>query len=200
MRRSFGRMAKNPGPQAAYKRDGFAGVWRYCKGHGIKRWLKARNWARRKARQAKDPAGFRKAEAAYARKVKAARKRREHDHGDKFATFDGLPIPHWIAKINQDARASGVWHGSMFSGYRTPEHSTEICEEMCGAPSCPGRCAGATSNHTCPPTHTGKYPEGAEDVTDPEGLEAYCRSHNRPLYGAGYALPADIPHFSRTGR
>lgn len=198
-------MAKHGGPQHAYKRNGFGGVWSWAKGHGLKRWLKARNWARRKAEQVKDPKGFKKAEAAYARKVKHLRKKHDHglppsSYGKNFVTFDGYAVPKWIGQINQAARESGIWKGKVFSGFRTPAYSTSLCVAMCGAPSCPGRCAGAASNHACPPDGSGKKYEGAEDVTDPEGLEAYCRSHSEPLYGAGYALPADTPHFSNTGR
>jgi hypothetical protein len=194
-------VAKHPGPQAAYKRDGFAGVWKWATGHGYKRWYQAYHWARGRADRLKDGEGFRKAAHAYERKYKKLK--HDHDQGHPhtpLVELDGRQVPHWIAKILTDARESGIWSGYVFSGYRSPEYSTSICVGMCGHPTCPGQCAGASSNHSCPPTHTGKYPEGAVDVTDPAGLRAYCRSHNRPLHGGGEQLPNDIPHFSHTGR
>lgn len=190
------------GPQGAYKRQGFGGVWRWAKGHGIKRWLRAKHWAQRRRQQLKDPQGYKKAILAYEKKIKAIRRRTDKHHDDtsgKIVTFDGLPCPKWIAKILQEARASGIWKGSLISGYRTPEHSEQICIDMCGAPTCPGKCAGRNTNHACPPTNTCGYPEGAGDVTDPEGLEAFCRSHHKPLKGDGVVLPFDVNHFSHAG-
>lgn len=192
---------RRPGPQAAYRRSGFGGVWRWAKGHGIKRWLQARNWARRKAHAAKDPEGFRKARKAYDRKynhLKAKRHHETHAHGH-IVTFDGKPCAKWIANILQAARDSGIWNGQLLSGVRTVAESIALCEAMCGAPACPGRCAGANTNHTCPPSHECSYPEGAADCTDPAGLEAFCRSHNKPLKGDGVVLPSDINHFSHAG-
>ncbi len=193
------------GPGAAYQRGGFAGVWKYAKGHGLKRWLKAKHWAGRRLEHAL-PANkqkFRKAEEAYAKKVaylKAHQDPKPTGGGGYLVPFDGHTVPRWIVEILQAARASGIWKGSVISGYRSPEYSTSLCENMCGAPSCPGHCAGASSNHSCPPTHTGVPYEGAADVSDYYGLEGYCRSHNAPLYGGGYALPSDLPHFSNSGR
>jgi hypothetical protein len=190
------------GAQGAFKRDGFGGVWKWALGHGIKRWLKARNWARRKRHSLKDPSGFKKAELAYSKKIAWFRAHKHHAHhvGKNVVMFDGKPFPAWIASIAKKARASGMWNGEGLSGVRTVAESIALCEHMCGQPACPGTCAGAATNHTCPPDHTCAPHEGAGDFTDPEGLEAYCRSHNEPLYGAGYALPSDINHFSGTGR
>lgn len=197
-------MAKHPGPQAAYKRDGFAGVWKYAHGHGIKRWIKARNWARRHVKLAKDPKGYRKAEAVYARKVKKLREDKSHGqpgHGHKLVEVDNRLCAGWIARnALKPARASGIWRGSVISGYRSPEYSTSICEGMCGHPTCPGLCAGASSNHSCPPSHTCEPHEGAVDVSDAPGLIAYCRSHGVPLHGAGEFLPSDPNHCSYSGR
>ena len=186
------------GPQGAYKRDGFGGVWRWAKGHGLKRWLKAKKWAQRRVKQAKDPSGFKKAEAVYAKKVKWLREHKQgpKTNGNHVVTFDGKPCADWIANILKDARASGIWRGTMLSGVRTSAQSVALCEAMCGAPSCPGRCAGTASRHNC---DNCQYPAGACDVTDPAGLQAFCRSHNRPLIGNGQVLPADVNHFSHYG-
>lgn len=113
--------------------------------------------------------------------------------------LDGHEVPLWIAEILIEARNAGVWHGVVISGFRTPAYSEELCLDMCGAPSCPGRCAGRATNHSCPPTGTGVFPEGAVDVTDYSGLREFCRTHNKPLRGGGEVLPADLPHFSHNG-
>jgi len=124
--------------------------------------------------------------------------------GDHFMTFDGRVVPEWIGQILQEARNDGVYF-VVISGYRTPEYSQSLCCHMCGAcamgTTCPGRCAGIYSNHACPPSHTGVEFEGAVDVSPGYGaLESWCRRNNKPLYGGGYALPSDLPHFSHTGR
>lgn len=113
--------------------------------------------------------------------------------------FDGEMVPGWMAEINQEARDSGDWGGEVISGVRSPEYSEHLCIIMCGAPSCPGRCGGRASNHACPPSGKGVKYEGAEDVTDPAGLDSFCRKHNKPLIGNGRVLPADLNHFSHEG-
>jgi hypothetical protein len=128
--------------------------------------------------------------------------RYEHEHPpviEGLVTFDGHQLPGWIAEIDQKARDSGDWSGSVISGVRSPEYSEHLCIIMCGAPTCPGRCGGRFSNHACPPSGKGVKYEGAEDVTDPAGLQRYCRAHNEPLHGNGEALPADLNHFSHEG-
>lgn len=105
--------------------------------------------------------------------------------------FDGETVAAWIVPWLQKARASGLWHGSVTSGYRTPSYSESLCLKMCGAPSCPGTCAGRSSNHS------GKrFPEGAVDVSDPAGFAAAMRAVHGPLRND---LPADRGHFSVTG-
>ena len=110
--------------------------------------------------------------------------------------FDGKPCAEWIAKILAAARAAGVWGGYLLSGVRTSAESVGLCEAMCQAPSCPGRCGGTASNHNCDDCEDG---EGAADVTDPAGLQRYCREHGIALRGNGEVLPSDVNHFSRAG-
>lgn len=144
---------------------------------------------------------------AHARQDDLKKLREQHKHPEPkplpgreyLAAFDGHEVPVWIAKILWDARVSGVWKGVVISGYRSPQYSEELCLNMCGAPSCPGRCAGRSTNHACPPTGTGQPFEGAVDVTDYVGLRTYCRQVNAPLRGGGEVLPADLPHFSHNG-
>lgn len=114
------------------------------------------------------------------------------DHG--LVELDGHQVAAWIAKILVAAREAGYWHGYVISGWRSRSYSRELCENMCGASSCPGRCAGEATNHVGI-----EEPEGATDVSDPAGLQRYCREHGLPLRGNGEVLPADTPHFSRAG-
>ncbi len=191
--------SKADGPQHAYHRSGFGGVWRWATGHGRKRWLVARNWARRRRQKADDPKGFAKAQAAYNKRLewfKAQHHQGPTNPGNHTVTFDGKPCADWIAAILKDARASHIWGGTMLSGVRTSAQSVALCQAMCGANSCPGTCGGTASNHNC---DNCAYPAGACDVTDPAGLEAFCQSHNRPLIGDGRVLPNDVNHFSHAG-
>jgi hypothetical protein len=108
-----------------------------------------------------------------------------------FVTFDGHPCPKWIAIKLQAARDSGRWNGYAYSIFRTPEYCRQLCQGICGADSCPGRCAGVTSNHCCPPTFTGKDGEGAVDATDAGNLRIATGLQNH--------LPLDYPHSSKGG-
>jgi hypothetical protein len=110
--------------------------------------------------------------------------------------FDGKPCAEWIATILAAARAAGTWGGYLLSGVRTSAESVGLCIAMCGASSCPGRCGGTASNHNCDECGDG---DGAADVTDPAGLQRYCREHGIALRGNGEVLPADVNHFSRAG-
>jgi hypothetical protein len=105
-------------------------------------------------------------------------------------TFDGVTVAAWFVPWLTKIRNAG-WGGHVVSGYRDPAYSTQLCYGMCGAPSCPGRCAGASSNHS------GKvYPAGAVDVTDYYTFERLAYSVGSPLRNH---LPADPVHFSVSG-
>lgn len=149
-----------------------------------------------------NPWRFLKAWRVYRRKVKWLNEHidpKPAPSGAGTVTFDGRPVAKWIAAILQEARNDGVYF-QVISGYRSPEYSTSLCYAMCGAPQCPGRCAGAASNHACPPTHACSDGEGAVDVSPGyAALEAWCRRKGKPLYGGGYRLSGDLPHFSRSG-
>lgn len=188
------------GPQEAFKHGRFGGVWKWAKGH-LSRFKKALAWSKRRKKKTPNQ-GFGKAEKAYAKKVKFLKEHKDpkpaKPHG-YLTTFDGKTVPKWIAHILRSARKDGVQF-TVISGYRSPEYSTQLCESICGAPTCPGRCAGATSNHSCPPTHTGKKYEGAVDVyPGAPALDAWCQKHNAPLIGNGRVLPSDPNHFSHSG-
>ena len=60
--------------------------------------------------------------------------------------FDGVPVAKTFIPVLTWCRQNG-WHGRLVSGYRTPAYSESLCYRMCGRPSCPGRCAGRSTNH-----------------------------------------------------
>ncbi len=110
------------------------------------------------------------------------------------ATFDGRPVAAWMKPYLVWARNQG-WRGTLNSGWRSPAYSEQLCRNICGAPSCPGRCAGRASNHA-----GSVKPAGSLDVSDYARfgeLMRRCplepRIHN--------ALGARDPvHFSHSGR
>lgn len=107
-------------------------------------------------------------------------------------TFDGVPVAKCAVPILQWCREHG-WPGRLVSGWRSAAHSEHLCIVMCGRPSCPGRCAGRSTNHT------GNSPERfAVDVSAYDDFRekvAKCpiapKIHN--------ALPNDRVHFSPSG-
>lgn len=84
------------------------------------------------------------------------------------------------------------WSGGLYSGWRDPIYSESLCQNMCGAPSCPGMCAGRASNHS----QTGSPNWGAIDVQDYDNFGRIQREIGSPLRND---LPADRPHYSTTG-
>lgn len=73
--------------------------------------------------------------------------------------FDGRPVANWLLPYLQWARSQD-WKGTLNSGWRDPVYSERLCYNMCGRPSCPGRCAGRNSNHS-----GSVKPRGAIDVS-----------------------------------
>lgn len=168
-------------------------------------YLRRREWA--KARQARRVAirANREARAALkrARVLRSARKKanivarlarhrrsagRTAD-GRKLYWFTGRPVvaelyPHLVW-----ARKHG-WKGVVTSGYRSPTYSRSLCYAMCGAPSCPGRCAGIASNHV----------RAAIDVSDYVTFGRLMRSYpgSPRIFNALGAR--DPVHFSPSGR
>lgn len=107
-------------------------------------------------------------------------------------TYDGVRVAAWLVPYLEHARANG-WRGRLVSGWRDPAYSESLCYRMCGRPTCPGKCAGRSSNHA------GKdKPRGALDVSD-------YYNFGRIIHGWGSppifnALGARDPvHFSATG-
>ena len=111
-------------------------------------------------------------------------------HPSGVGTIDGKEVAKWIIPYVKKARSMG-WNGTVLSGYRSPEYSEQLCMNMCGAPSCPGTCAGKSSNHS------GKvYPAGAIDVSDEATFGSIMAKIHAPLKND---LPSDRVHFSYTG-
>lgn len=176
----------------------------------MQRWRALKEWAREHAHiaQRNDDEDKRKwwqrRHATYNRKFIAARKKflRGHKDPDPPPTQGvstpsapwnpyGRPIANWIIPWLQKSWDAG-WRGAVNSGYRSPEYSQQLCYGICGAPSCPGTCAGTSSNHT-------RYvePEGAVDVSDYGTFKSVQFKIGSPLRNA---LPADPVHFSSSGR
>jgi hypothetical protein len=60
-------------------------------------------------------------------------------YGAVYVANAAVPILNWCKQHG--------WRGWVVSGYREPGYSQSLCYKMCGRPSCPGRCAGVSSNH-----------------------------------------------------
>jgi hypothetical protein len=107
----------------------------------------------------------------------------------------GRQIPNWMIPWLWKIYNAGC-HFAVVSGVRTPEYSESLCYGICGAPSCPGRCAGRSSNHNMVATQG--YPYGALDVSNYYSFGVVARQVGSPLINA---LGAQDPvHFSVSGR
>lgn len=107
-------------------------------------------------------------------------------------TFDGKPVAKCAIPVLNWCRAHG-WRGVLVSGWRSGPYSERLCFNMCGRPSCPGRCAGRATNHT------GTSPERfAADVSDYITFRiVVAKCPIRPH--VHNALPNDLVHFSPSG-
>lgn len=122
-----------------------------------------------------------------------------------WVTYDGKMIAAYFEPSLNWARnvgypGIGKWTGQVVSGGRTAEYSIHLCMVMCGAPSCPGRCAGASTNHVGNDPH--KVPSGAIDVSDYVRfgqLMAHCPFAKLGTVPIHNDLPIDRVHFSPSG-
>jgi hypothetical protein len=138
------------------------------------------------------PAMLTRAFARRAKQRKAAKASAAPRNG--VAMFDGRPVAAWLKPYLDWARQNG-WKGTLNSGFRDPAYSEKLCMSMCGAPSCPGRCAGRASNHA-----GSSNPSGAIDVSD---YVTFGQLMRRCPYSPRIfnALGAQDPvHFSASGR
>lgn len=133
---------------------------------------------------------------AASRRVAQRKRARENDqkareHG--VGHFDGRAVANWLIPYLQWGRDNG-WRGTLVSGWRDPAYSESLCYRMCGRPSCPGKCAGRSSNHS-----GSDKAKGAVDVSDYirfGQLMTHC-PHSPHIFNN---LPVDRVHFSATGR
>jgi hypothetical protein len=162
----------------------------------IRRFSSAQKWARQMqeaAQRAKARAKFKAFRGRMRKKVEWLENNKdpEPSTASGVGTFDGKQVANWIIPWLEKSRRAG-WRGYVVSGYRSPSYSTSLCYAMCGAPSCPGRCAGANSNHA-----GSSYPGGAIDVTDYYNFAVVQRQIGSPLQNR--IGPSDLVHFSHNG-
>lgn len=145
--------------------------------------------------------GWGQNKAAVARGKSNRRKRRIHVVRNRIraflkpgiGTFDGIPVAKTAIPVLRWCREHGGWKGKLVSGYRTPAYSEHLCFEMCGQPSCPGRCAGRATNHAYATPQ-----RFAIDVSDYVSFGQIVR--NCPIQPKIHnALPNDLVHFSPQG-
>ena len=131
------------------------------------------------------------------RRIEQRRKARANHRAARKTTgvgsFDGVPVANVAIPILQWCRNHG-WLGRLVSGFRTAAYSTYLCIRMCGRPSCPGRCAGASTNHTG--TTSDRFALDVSDYVRFGQVVAHC-----PIPPHIFnALPIDRVHYSPTGR
>lgn len=116
--------------------------------------------------------------------------------GDGLAVFEGRTVAAWIAYWLKKSREAG-WVGTVTSGWRDPVYSEQLCFNMCGRPSCPGKCAGRASNHSGKGSNI-KGDPGAVDVSDYTNFAKIQGKIGSPLINRLGA--ADPVHFSVSGK
>lgn len=142
--------------------------------------------------------GVRQTARGIRRRHKQRRLAREHRERARktegVGHFDGKAVANWLIPYLEWARRNG-WEGTVASGWRDPAYSERLCYAMCGAPSCPGTCAGRSSNHS-----GSSKPRGAIDVTYYYSfgkIIAKCPYEPKIYNALGVRDPV---HFSATGR
>lgn len=132
------------------------------------------------------------------RRPRVDRLRKLHNNvdpdGDGLAVFEGTTVAAWIKPWLEKARQHG-WTGWLTSGWRDPIYSEQLCIAMCGQTSCPGRCAGRSSNHSGKGSKDGD--PGAIDVTDYVKFGQIMKKLGSPLHNS--IGPSDPVHFSASG-
>lgn len=104
--------------------------------------------------------------------------------------MDGRRGAAWIVRGLTRVRAHGVAF-AIFSLWRSAAYSTSLCIRICGRPTCPGVCAGASTNHTGI-----EFPHGAADTGNAGAVRAEAQRLGIPLHNH---LPRDFPHSSYNG-
>lgn len=130
--------------------------------------------------------------------------RKPPEDADGVSTWRGFNVASWMVgeRKGPDGRqvnwlqksVDNGWNGQLNSGWRSPAYSESLCMNMCGAPSCPGMCAGRASNHS----QIGPPNWGAIDVQEYVKFGQIQKEIGSPMFNA--LGPADPVHFSPTGR
>lgn len=139
-----------------------------------------------------------------ARKLREAHRESNREDQDGLAPWRGFTVAAWMvgeATGPDGSRTNWLqksvdkgWSGGLYSGFRDPIYSEGLCFNICGQPSCPGLCAGRSSNHS---GKDGSPPGwGAIDAQDYERFGRIQREIGSPLKNS---LPNDRPHYSVTG-
>jgi hypothetical protein len=108
-------------------------------------------------------------------------------------TYDGVPVAAVAVRYLDWARAHG-WQGHLVSGWRDPKYSQSLCYRICGAPRCPGKCAGTSSNHVGTDLH--RFAVDVSDYVTFRRVIANCPYEPRIFNN----LPVDPVHFSPNGQ
>lgn len=107
--------------------------------------------------------------------------------------FDGRPVAKCAVPLLTWARKNG-WHGRLVSGWRDPKYSQSLCYNMCGRPSCPGRCAGLSSNHVG--SSPARFAMDVSDYANFGRIIAHCPLQPKVHNSLGARDPV---HFSPSG-
>jgi hypothetical protein len=126
------------------------------------------------------------------------------EDADGVSDWRGIRVAAWMVgqRIGPDGSKTNWlqksvdkgWDGVLNSGWRSPSYSKSLCIAMCGAPSCPGTCAGESSNHS----QIGPPNWGAIDVASYSKFGQIQKEIGSPLRNS--LGPADPVHYSYTGR
>jgi hypothetical protein len=155
----------------------------------------------RRLRHPDNPHSY-KSEHAHRRAVRRRQWQRAHAQKPKppvmkkygIGMYDGRPCANAAIPYLNWARRNG-WHGHLNSGWRSRAYSQHLCYAMCGAPMCPGRCAGVNTNHVY-----AQPDRFAIDVTDYVTFgHLMARCPLRPQLH-NYLGSADPVHYSPSGR
>lgn len=139
-----------------------------------------------------------------AKKLRQLHRESQREDQDGLSLWRGFTVAAWMVgdatgpdgkRVNWLQRSVDEgWSGGLYSGFRDPAYSEQLCFNICNQPSCPGLCAGRSSNHS---GKDGSPPGwGAIDAQDYINFGRIQARIGSPLKNA---LPNDRPHFSATG-
>lgn len=131
------------------------------------------------------------------RRIQGRRRHRRNDRKGRKRTgvgrYDGKSVANVAIPILQWCRENG-WRGQVVSGWRDPGYSRQLCRQMCGRDSCPGRCAGLASNHVG--STVNRFAVDVSDYINFARIVARCPLRPRIFNALGARDPV---HFSPSG-